>query len=79
LRHKEGTTWCYRIFRSYLIGTPFTIRTDHGSLTWIQKFKQPEGIIGRWLQKLQEYQFTVVHRPGRLHSNADSMSRLSYC
>jgi len=48
-------------FRPYLMGTPSTVRTDHGSLTWIQKFKQPEGQIAFWLQKLQEYQFTVVH------------------
>ena len=63
-------------FRPYLLGTPFTLRTDHGALTWIQKFKQPQGQIARWLQKLQEYQFTVVHRPGKRHSNADAMSRI---
>ena len=63
-------------FRPYLLAKPFTIRTDHGVLTWIQRFKDPERQIARWLQKLQEYQFTIVHRPGKQHSNADSMSRL---
>ena len=63
-------------FRPYLLGRPFTIRTDHGALTWLQTFKQPEGQIARWLQKLQEYNFTIVHRPGRHHINADALSRL---
>ena len=63
-------------FRPYLLGAPFTIRTDHGVLAWIHKFKEPEGQIARWLQKLQEYQFSIIHRPGRLHNNADAMSRI---
>ena len=63
-------------FRPYLSGTPFTLCTDHRALTWIQKFKEPQGQIATWLQKLQEYQFTVVHRPGKRHSNADAMSRV---
>ena len=42
-------------FRPYLLGAPFTIRTDHGALSWINKFKEPEGQIARWVQKLQEY------------------------
>ena len=29
----------------------------------------------RWLEKLQEFLFTIVHRPGRAHANADALSR----
>ena len=63
-------------FRQYLIGAPFVIRTDHGALTWLQNFKSPEGQLARWLEKLQEYQFTIVHRPGLRRNNADALSRL---
>ena len=62
-------------FRQYLIGSLFTIRTDHSALTWLQNFKQPEGQLARWLEKLQEFQFKIVHRPGRAHGNADALSR----
>ena len=63
-------------FRPYLLGKQFTLRTDHGSLTWLQSFKEPEGQLARWLEKLQEYQFTIVHRQGKKHTNADALSRL---
>ena len=42
-------------FRPYLLGRQFTLRTDHGSLTWLQSFKEPAGQLARWLEKLQEY------------------------
>ena len=63
-------------FRHYLIGRSFTVRTDHGSLTWLWKFKNPEGQLTRWLEKLQEYDFTIQHRQGCKHSNADAISRI---
>ncbi|KAK2919988.1 hypothetical protein Q8A73_002192 [Channa argus] len=64
-----------RHFRPYLLGTRFTLRTDHASLTWLLNFKQPEGQVARWLEILQEYDFDIQHRPGRQHCNADALSR----
>ena len=70
-------------FRHYLIGTPFTIQTDHGALTWLQHFKSPEGQLARWLEKLarwleklQAYQFSIINRPGHQHNNPDALSRV---
>ena len=62
-------------FRPYLLGREFTLRTDHGCLSSLQSFKEPEGQLARWLEKLQEYNFRVVHRPGKKHRNADALSR----
>ena len=63
-------------FRPYLLGRHFKLRTDHGSLTWLQQFKNPEGQLARWLERLQEFDFDIVHRKGSQHTNADSLSRL---
>ena len=63
-------------FRQYLLGKPFLLRSDHGSLQWLQNFKNPEGQLARWLEKLQEYTFTIQHQPGTKHLNADALSRL---
>ena len=62
-------------FRSYLRGAKFTLRTDHKSLVWLQ-FKDTEGMMARWLHALQQFQFSIVHRPSRDHGNVDGLSRV---
>ena len=62
-------------FRSYLRGARFTLRTDHKSLVWLHRFKDTEGMMARWLHALQQFQFTIVHRAGSDHGNADGLSR----
>ena len=64
-------------FRSYLLGKPFRLRTDHGSLLWLHNFKEPEGQLARWIEKLQAFDYEILHRPGNRHSNADSLSRIT--
>lgn len=54
-------------FCSYLYGQPFLLRTDNASLTWLLNFKEPEAQLVRWLERLQDYEFTIQHRAGRLH------------
>ena len=63
-------------FRSYLCGAKFTLRTDHKSLVWLHRLKDTEGMIAWWLHGLQQFQFSIVHRPGRDHGNADGLSRV---
>ena len=62
-------------FRCYLLSRKFIARTDHRALRWLMSFRQPEGQVARWLERLQEYDFTIEHRPGRNHANADALSR----
>ena len=62
-------------FRYYLLGRKFLIRTYHHAFKWLMSFKQPEGQVARWLERLQEYDFDIEHRPGKSHANADALSR----
>ena len=64
-----------KAFKQYLLGREFTVRTDHAALQWLMKTPNPIGQQARWLDILGEFQFKVVHRPGRAHQNADAMSR----
>jgi len=59
----------------YLAGRPFTIRVDHASLKWLMNFKQLEGQMARWIERIMMYKFEIVHRPGKSHGNADALSR----
>ena len=63
-------------FKHYLLGKEFVLRTDHGSLRWLHNFQELEGQLARWLEQLANFQYKIVHRPGRVHSNADALSRL---
>jgi len=62
-------------FRHHLLGRMFVVRTDHAALQWLRKIREPVGQQARWLELMEEYSFSVVHRPGRQHGNADALSR----
>ena len=64
-----------KYFRHFLWGRHFKIRTDHASLVWLKNFKNPEGILARWITVLDTYDFSLEHRKGKLHTNADSLTR----
>ena len=65
-----------KYFRHYLYGKSFTARTDQGSLRCLMNFKNPEGQIARWIEVLSAYNMKIEHHPGRLHHNADGLSRI---
>lgn len=45
--------------KHYLLGKKFILRTDHGSLTWLHRFKEPDGQICRWLQQIGPFDLKV--------------------
>ena len=62
-------------FRFYLLGRFFRVRTDHNSLIWLMRFKNLEGQLARWLEAIAQFDFQIVHRAGKMHGNADGLSR----
>ena len=68
-----------RHFHHYLWGRHFELRTDHASLRWLNNYKNCDGMLARWLASLQEYDYSTVHRAGKLHTNADGLSRCHTC
>lgn len=62
-------------FRTYLLGSPFTVQTDHRSLMWMDKLKDSNTRLMRWSLSLQPFMFKVVHRTGKSNGNADCLSR----
>ena len=73
-REALGVVQAVQWFRPYIYGSKCIIRTDHASLQWL--FRQnADGMTFRMVQKLQEYDYQIVHRPGDKHCNADGLSR----
>ena len=44
--------WATQHFRPYLYGCGFLLRSDHSALQWLHSFKEPEGQVARWLERL---------------------------
>ena len=61
--------------KQYLLGRKFLVRTDHAALTWLQRTLEMIGQQARWQERLQEFSFTIQHRPATKHGNADALSR----
>jgi hypothetical protein len=62
-------------FRCYLFGRKFTLVTDHRALCWLLKLKDPRAKLTRWALRLSEFEYTVLHRPGKYHCVPDALSR----
>jgi hypothetical protein len=62
-------------FNHYLYGRKFKVRSNHGALSWLFNFKNPEGQLARWFEVLASYDLKIEHRAGRSHNNADALSK----
>jgi hypothetical protein len=65
--------WGCNKFRAYIIGNPIIIRTDHHSLQWLMRSEK--GKLARWALSMSEFDYTIEHRAGKQHANADVPSR----
>ena len=70
-----AVVWSILKLRPYLHGIHFKVVTDHHSLCSLMKGKSPNSRLVRWSLSLQPYEFDVVYKEGRLHRDADMLSR----
>lgn len=68
--------WATKYFRPYLFGRKFKIITDHRPLTWIMSLKEPNSKLVRWRLKLEEFDYEIAYKKGKLNTNADALSRI---
>ena len=63
-------------FRPYLHSEiPFTLRTDHSSLTYHRTMPHLTGRLARWMERMADFHYNLIHIPGKLNSVADALSR----
>lgn len=63
-------------FRMYVEGQKCTIITDHASLQWFYKLKNPTGRLARWSIRLSQFDFEIIHRKGKDNVIPDALSRI---
>jgi hypothetical protein len=61
-------------WRAHLIWMekPFIIKTDHKNLTYWKEPRKLTGRMARWHEKLQDYNFKIVHIPGKNNGPVDA-------
>ena len=67
--------WALQYFHAYLYGVKVIVYSDHKALNWLRNFKHPNGKLARWILKLEQYDYEVIHRPSSLMGHVDALSR----
>ncbi|TPX52130.1 hypothetical protein PhCBS80983_g06511 [Powellomyces hirtus] len=76
--HKQellGLVKSIRANRHYLIGRPFRAIVDHKSLIYLQEQPHLSRRQARWVEFLQQFDFSVEYLPGTWNSITDLLSR----
>jgi hypothetical protein len=71
----EAIVHALRMWRHYLMGRKFELRTDHSGLKYL--FEQPtlNARQTRWLEFLSEYDFDIKHIKGKENKVVDALNR----
>ena len=70
-----GVIWALCHFQAYLLGHSCVIVTDHAPLKALLKACHQSGKLARWSQTIAEFDVEIRYWPGRVHGNAEALSR----
>ena len=65
-------------FHEYLYGATFKVFTDNNPLTYILSTTKLDAMGHRWVASLGPYNFKLNYKPGKLNTDADSLSRINW-
>ena len=63
-------------FRSYIVGSPVTIFTDHAALKYLLSKQETKPRLTRWILLCQEFNLIIKDKKGVENVVADHLSRL---
>lgn len=64
-----------QVWRHYLIGKPFVVKTDNVVVSYFSSQPKLLEKQARWKDFVAEFDMTIEYRPGRLNEVADALSR----
>lgn len=70
-----AVVWALEKLRPYIEGIHCSVITDHYSLVWLQNQRNLTGRLARWLLRLQQFDFHLIHRKGKENIVPDALSR----
>ena len=72
-----SVVFALKIWRHYLYGEEFEVYSDHKSLKYIFTQRDLNMRQRRWMEFLEDYDFTLHYHPGKANVVADALSRKS--
>ncbi|XP_045027129.1 uncharacterized protein LOC123470647 [Daphnia magna] len=67
--------WAMKKFHCYIWGMTVRVVSDHHALCWLTTKKDLAGRLARWALLVQGYEPQVLYKSGKLHEDADALSR----
>ena len=72
-----AVVFALKIWRCYLYGEKFDVYSDHKSLKYVFTQKELNMRQRRWMEYLDDYDFSLHYHPGKANVVADALSRKS--
>ena len=72
-----AVVFALKIWRPYLYGEEFEVYLDHKSLKYIFTQRDLNMRQRKWMEFLEDYDFTLYYHPSKANGVADALSRKS--